>query len=115
MQCMDLRSVGYALTAGLAVALVVGVAATELVSAAIEFSVFVGIPTGVLAGVAAAAFVAFNLGKPGRRDQALALARFGVATLATLLVAVAVGLPNSTALPVAVVAGVVAAAATLLS
>ena len=110
---MNLRTVGSALVAGAAALLVVGVVATELGTAAgIEFSLFVGIPAGLAAGVAAAAVVFLRLEDPdrSRRRPAVALAGFGVAFFLALLVAAGgAGLRNSVALPVAAVVGLVGA------
>lgn len=107
-----------ALATGLAAFLVVGVTVTELASARIEFSLFVGIPAGLLAGLVAAAFVAMRLGPnvaPERRRPALALAAFGVVFLAALLVAtLGLDVRNSVALPVAAVVGLVVAGAVYL-
>lgn len=105
---MQARTVGLALAAGFAGFLVVGVAATEAVSGWIEFSVFVGIPAGFVAGAAAAAVVFLRLEDPapGRRRPAIAVAGFGVGfVLALLLAAGVLRLRNSVAIPVAGVAG----------
>ena len=110
---MRARTAGAALAAGIAALLVVGVVATELGTAAgIEFSLFVGIPAGVVAGVAAAAVVFLRLEDPdaARRRPAVALAGFGAAFVLALLVAVsALQLRNSVALPVATAVGVAGA------
>ena len=58
---MTLESLAYALIAGVAAFLAVGVAVTEIASAWIEFSVFVGLPAGVVAGIVVAAAVALGL------------------------------------------------------
>lgn len=111
---MRLRTAGFAVLAGLAALLVVGVVATELGTAAgVEFSLFVGIPAGLLAGAAAAVvvFLRFEDPEPTKRQPALALAGFGVAFVVALLVAVgAFGLRNSLALPLAAVVGLAGAA-----
>lgn len=110
---MRLRTVGFALAAGLAALLVVGVVGTELGTAAgIEFSLFVGIPAGIVAGAAAAAVVLlrFEDREPSRRRPAVALVGFGAAFVLALLLAVgALRLRNSVAVPVAAVAGLVGA------
>lgn len=105
---MQGRTIGLALAAGVAAFLVVGVAATEAVSGWIEFSVFVGIPVGLVAGAGAAAVVFLRLEDPdpGRRRPALAVAGFGAGFVLALVVAAGVlGLRNSVALPVAGVVG----------
>jgi len=107
------RTAGLALLAGLATFVVVGVGATELVAPQVEFSLFVGIPVGLLAGVAAAALVFARLEdpSPGRRRPANAVAGFGVGfVVAVLLGAGVLGMRYSIAIPAAAVVGVLAAA-----
>ena len=110
---MRLRTVGFGVVAGVAALLVVGVLGTELGTAAgIEFSLFVGIPVGAVAGVAAAAVVFLRLEdlERSRRRPAVALAGFGVAFVVGLLVAAgALGMRNSVALPLAAVVGLAGA------
>ena len=86
---MTLKTLGYALTAGIAAFLAVGVAVTEIASAWIEFSVFVGLPAGIVAGVAVAAAVAVGLAdadSPQRYRLAETIAGFGVGFLAAVVV-----------------------------
>ena len=86
---MTLKSLAYALVAGIAAFLVVGVTVTELVAARIEFSVFVGLPAGVVAGTAVAAVVAYGLGEETtlrQRRLAASIAGFGVGFLAAVIV-----------------------------
>lgn len=74
---------------GLTAFLLVGVAATELAATAIEFSVFVGIPAGLLAGALAAAATYRRLGGDASdrfRRSVVAAAVFGYAVLALALV-----------------------------
>lgn len=114
---MQGRTIGLALAAGVAAFLVVGVAATEAVSGWIEFSVFVGIPVGLVAGAGAAAVVFLRLEDPdpGRRRPALAVAGFGVGFVLALVVAAGVlGLRNSVAIPAAGVVGILAGAVAVL-
>lgn len=109
---MHARTAVLALLSGLSALLVVGVAVTELASARIEFSLFVGIPAGVAAGLAAAAYVFARLEDPdrARHRPALALATFGAVFVVALLVAtLGAGFPNSVALPIAAAMGAVAA------
>lgn len=110
---MRLRTVGFALAAGVAALLVVGVIGTELGTAAgIEFSLFVGVPAGLVAGAAAAAvvFLRYEDPEPSRRRPAVALAGFGATfVLALPLAAGALRLRNSVALPVAAVVGLMGA------
>lgn len=110
---MHARTAAGALLSGLAVLLVVGAAVTELAAARIESSLLVGIPAGLVAGVATAAFVFERLENPepaGRR-QAVAVAAFGLVFVAALLVGVlGAGFQNSVAFPIAAVMAAVAAA-----
>lgn len=111
---MDPGSVLRPLAAGVAVFLVVALVVTELLAPRIEFSVLVGLPAGIVAGLAAAAFVAVRQGSPGtgRRRGAIAFGNAGVAFVVVLVGAVwLLGLPVTlaigTAAGVAVLAGLV--------
>jgi len=110
---MTLKLLGYALAAGVAAFLVVGVTVTELAAARIEFSVFVGIPAGVVAGMAVTAAVAFELAdvdSPQRYRLAGAVAGFGVGFLAAVIVRSGlVGLGVVLSMALGVVVGLVAA------
>ncbi|MFD1641534.1 hypothetical protein [Halohasta litorea] len=109
---MTLKPLVYALAAGLAVFLAVGVAVTELASAWIEFSLFVGLPAGIVAGTAAAAAVTFGLsGGADRRLRHIAsgLAGFGVGFLLAVIGLGALGVGVVLSMGVAVVVGLVAA------
>lgn len=115
---MRLRNVAVVIASGLAGFLVAGVLATEVATPYIEFSLFVGIPVGIVVGVATAAIVAVGLGptaEPGRRRVALSLGTFGVVFLVVLF-GVAGGLGTGTviALVAATVAGLVGAVAAYL-
>ena len=115
---MQARTAILALLSGLATLVVVGVAVTELASARIEFSLFVGIPAGVTAGVAAAAYVFLRLGDPvrARRRPAMALATFGpVFVFGLLLATLGAGFPNSAAIVIAAALGGVAAVGTYIN
>jgi hypothetical protein len=107
---MDGRDVGLALAAGLAVLLVVGALVTELALPYVEFSLFVGIPVGAVAGLTATAFVLLGLADDlptRRRRAAVAVGSFGVVFLLVFVVeAVVLSTRNSVALPVAVIVGV---------
>lgn len=109
-------TLGLSLAAGVAAALVVGVAVTEVALAWTEFSLFVAIPAGVAAGafVAAAVYLGLADDAPARRRRvAASLGGFGVAFLAVLVLAGTVGSTGAVvALVLAVVAGAVAAGAT---
>lgn len=102
-----------ALVAGFAVLLVVGAAVTELALPWIEFSLFVGFPAGLVAGVAVAAAVYLGLAAdaPARRRRvAVATAGFGAVFLAVLTVAtVTASLSVVASLVLGVVAGLTAA------
>lgn len=96
---------------------VVTVVVTELASATIEFSLFVGLPAGVVAGLLVGAFTYRWLGadEPGRRRRGAAFAAFGVVFLAVLISLVVVGgMRNSRALPIAAATGVVGAGVVVL-
>ena len=112
---MRLRDVAIVLASGLAAFLVGVVVTTELLAPDIEFSVFVGIPVGIVAGVAMAAVVALGLGPdagPGRRRIARSLGTFGVAFLVVLFGGAAV-LETGTVIAIvaALVVGLVVAVA----
>ncbi|MFC7139547.1 hypothetical protein ACFQMA_06805 [Halosimplex aquaticum] len=111
---MRLRTVAVALAAGLAAFLAVGAAVTEFTLRWIEFSLFVGIPVGLLAGLTAAAVVVAGLGTEVshlRRRVAVTLATFGVAFLLALGVAVgAFAVRNSHALVLATAVGAITGA-----
>jgi hypothetical protein len=113
---MRLRNLALVVASGLAAFLVVGVAVTELLRPSIEFSLFVGLPAGLVAGVLASAGVFLGLGDEtttGRRRVALAAGVFGGVFLAVLLVAVGLfGLGTVVALAFATLSGGVAAIAT---
>lgn len=111
---MRARTLALAGLAGIAGLVLVGAAVTELLAAWIEFSLFLGIPAGLLAGGAAAFLVLVRLEDRSatRRRPALAAAGFGVTFVATLLLGTfGVGLPNSIAIPAAAVVGLVGAVA----
>lgn len=108
---MSLRNTGLAAAVGVAVFVAVGALVTEVAAPRIEFSLFIGLPAGLVAGVAVAAFTYLRLGStdPNRRRPAIALTMFGAAFLVVLFSGVTFGLRNSIALPVAAVIGVVTA------
>jgi len=85
---MRVRTLGYAAAAGIAAFLVVFVAVSELLLPAIEFSVLVGLPAGIGAGVLIAAVVLVRFGRHADgtpRPLALALGTFGVTFLAVFV------------------------------
>lgn len=110
------RTLVLALAAGIAVFLVVAVVVTELALPYIEFSLFVGLPAGALAGLLAAAYVLLRGdAEPPATFGALALGAFGVVFLTVLVVAVVgFAVRNSLAVPVAGGVGSLAALATYL-
>ena len=86
---MDFRSVTLALLSGIAAFLIVGVAVTEFAQSWIEFSVFLGIPAGLVTGAFTAAAVYLGLANDapvGRRRIAGAFAAFGVSFIVALVV-----------------------------
>lgn len=108
------RRAGLALPAGLAALLLIGALVTEVLSARIEFSAILGLPAGVVAGLAAFAFTYTWLGTApgsGRRGIAVGSSVFGALFLAALVVGVAgLGVRPSRAIPLAVGLGLVGAA-----
>lgn len=116
---MRFRRPVFALGAGLATFVIVGVVVTELASDVIAFSLLVGLPAGLVAGLVVGAFVAVSLGDaagPTRRRIGVGVGAFGITFLAVLLLAtVGLGIRNSRALPIAGIAGLIAAWATVLN
>ena len=116
---MNLRRPVYTLGAGLAAFVIVGVVVTEIASTRIAFSLLLGLPAGLLAGLLVGAFVSLNLRSPPgsmTRRAAFGLGAFGVTFVIVLLSAtIGLGIRNSRALPIAGVAGVIAAVATTLN
>ncbi|MHB9285895.1 hypothetical protein ACKVMT_02510 [Halobacteriales archaeon Cl-PHB] len=91
------RTLGLSLAAGLAAFLLVGAAVTEFALRWVEFSLFVGLPAGLIAGVAMTAAVYWGLAAdaPTRRHRvAVAAAAFGVTFVAVLVVVAAVLRPG---------------------
>lgn len=80
------KSVLLAVSAGLATFLLVGAAVTMVFEQWIEFSVFVGLPAGVLAGVLVGGGVAFGLAAkaPKRSQIAGTVAGFSIGFLLSL-------------------------------
>jgi len=114
---MTIKSLVYALAAGLAVFLAVGVAVTELAGAWIEFSLFVGLPAGIAAGAAVAAAVAFGLSggaDPRLRRIAGGMAGFGIGFLLAVVGLGILGFGVVLSMGVAVVVGLVAAVVSYL-
>ncbi|MDS0294697.1 hypothetical protein [Halogeometricum luteum] len=96
---------------------VVTAAVTELLADAIEFSLLLGLPAGLVAGGVLGLLCYRWLGDEdaGVRRRGVGFAGFGVFFLGTLLSLVALaGFRNSRALPVAVAVGVAAAVGAVL-
>lgn len=104
-----------ALAAGVAAFLLVGAVVTAVLEPRIEFSLFLGIPAGLVAGALTVAGVAYGLRADSEHLPALASSAgwFGIAFL---VVAVAVGVFQTVLLGIVagVVAGLVAAVASAL-
>jgi len=106
---MQFKSLVGALLSGIAVFLVVGVAVTEFAQSWIEFSLFLGIPAGLAAGVFTAGAVYLGLADDApasRRRVAGAFAAFGVAFLVLL---VTLGLVVNIGVATAIIASIVVA------
>lgn len=105
---MTLKSLGLALAAGITAFLVVVVAVTEIAQPWIEFSLFLGIPAGIVAAAFTAAAVYLGLADDapaGRRRIAGTFGAFGVAYLAALVVLGGI-VDIGTALAIVVSAGI---------
>jgi uncharacterized membrane protein YGL010W len=106
---MQVRDLAIGAAAGLATFLVVTVLVTELAAPAIAFSVLVGLPVGVVAGLTVLVFVALALAdetRPRRRHLAVGVGTFGVVFLLVFVVeGIVLGRRPSIALPVATVVG----------
>jgi hypothetical protein len=111
---MHARTLALALAAGLAAFLAVGAAVTDLALRWIEFSLFVGLPVGAVAGATAAALVVVGSGEEAsarQRAVGIAVGAFGIVFLLVLGVAVGVfSVPNSRALTLATLVAALAAA-----
>ncbi|NHN49377.1 hypothetical protein G9464_17540 [Halostella sp. JP-L12] len=111
-----MKPLAMALAAGFAAFVVVGVAVTELALPWIEFSLFLGLPVGLVAGVSVAAAVYVGLSEDARgqhRRIAVATTGFGVVFLAVLILAtVAVQRSVVSSLVLAVGAGMATAVLT---
>lgn len=107
-----------ALAAGVAALLLVGATVTELLSDRIAFSLFVGFPAGLAAGLGAAAVAYLWAGEratTAQRRVALGLGAGGGACLVALALAVAVGTRLSLALAVGAGTGIVVGAVAAVS
>lgn len=108
---MNLKSLAFALFAGLAAFVVVGVGVTATLESSIEFSVLLGIPAGLGAGAIAAAAVYLGIGDDApaeRRRVATAFGLFGAGLLATLVVLAAAGQGITLSIVAGIVVGLVA-------
>lgn len=104
-----------ALAAGLAAFLLVGVAVTELASRWIEFSLLLGLPAGLIAGVVATVLVGGGLARSeGRRYDAALAGGFAGAAFLVVSVAVAVLTTNTYGIIAGALGGVVVAIAVAL-
>jgi len=111
---MHARTLALALAAGRAAFLAVGAAVTDLALRWIEFSLFVGLPVGAVAGATAAALVVVGSGEEAsarQRAVGIAVGAFGIVFLLVLGVAVGVfSVPNSRTLTLATLVAALAAA-----
>ena len=113
---MDVWRPVYALGGAVASFIIIGTLVTEVLRGTIAFSVLVGLPAGIIVGIIVGVFVSWSLGpgtSPRRRRLAVGIGAFGVTfVVVLLLVAGGAGIRNSLALPVAALAGVIAAVTT---
>ncbi|MFW6152986.1 MAG: hypothetical protein ACOC42_01365 [Halobacteriota archaeon] len=108
---MDRRAIALATAAGVAAFILVGVTVTEVTMRWIEFSLFVGIPVGLVAGVAITMAVYLGLSRDApavRRRIALGLGTFGGAFLLVLALAIALDRTIITSLLLATTVGAIA-------
>lgn len=111
---MDVRAGVVALAGGVAAFVIGFVAVTELLSATIEFSVFLGIPAGIVAGVITAGIIVWAINRE-LSWLAFALGGFGLGFLAgTAIGAVFTNEPFSVLLVVGIGVGFVGAIAGVL-
>jgi len=106
---MSFKTISLALSSGIAVFLLVGVAVTEFAHSWIEFSLFLGIPAGLATGAFTAGAVYLGLAEDAplnRRRIAGAIAAFGVAFVALLMI---LGLIVNAGVTTAIVSSVVVA------
>jgi hypothetical protein len=85
---MRLKYLSLALLSGIAAFLIVGATVTEFAQSWIEFSLFLGIPVGLVTGAVTAAAVYLGLADdaPVSRRVAVSVAAFGVGFLIALVV-----------------------------
>jgi hypothetical protein len=89
---MDIRAIGYAISAGLATASVAFGVTTQLFSSVAVFAfALVGIPAGLVTGILIAVFVFKRYKNDPQQDLVLALGTFGIAYLATGIMAAGLG------------------------
>lgn len=109
---MTIRNGLLGLIAAVSGFIVITVAVTELLSRWIEFSLLLGLPSGVIGGIVLGVLTYWWLDSDnaGSRRNGATLAMFGVAFLVVLVSLVVVGdFRNSLALPIAGIVGVIAA------
>lgn len=109
---MNFKSFTLALLAGIASFLVVGIAVTAFLETWIEFSLFVGLPMGLVAGAAVAGTVYLGLADdiPSQdRRVAFAFGTFGIGFLGAMAIAVVAGSPLTLSIGVGLIVGIAAA------
>lgn len=107
---MTIKSLALTVVAGIATFLVVGIAVTALAEPWIEFSVFLGLPAGLVAGAAAAAVVSLGLADDApaqRRQRATGFALFGAGFLVTLVALVITDTGLTLAMAVGLIVGLI--------
>ncbi len=114
---MNFKSIGLTLAAGLATFLIVTIAVAAFIEPWIEFSLFVGIPAGLVTGAVAAALVALGFGDDApaqRRRLAISFAAFAAGFLVVLVVGSVANLGISLLILAGVGVGILAALGTYL-
>jgi hypothetical protein len=112
---VTLKSLALAAVGGIVAFLLVGAVVTQVGTAYTEFSVFLGIPAGLVAAVVTVVTVLLGYGQDPsalRRRAATAVGAFGLLFVLSFVVAIgAIGVPVVTAMLGSVVIGVVVAVA----
>lgn len=109
---MNARNALMAAVAGFAGFMLATVAVTALLEPRIEFSVLVGLPVGILAGLVVTAFVYRRLTGPADERGALAIVAAAIGFVATMALMVTFGMGVTLSILVAIAACIGVGAAT---